>query len=213
MKSIQIILISLVVVSISACSDKNEPASQYFANMYYSVPYDTYGEYEIFQNEQEAKLPVDGTISRGWMPYDYADSPEGYDQAKTELMKRRFRHVAGRSLMILRNYQGNSKTVGQQQMKGHFLISAIRNKYGDDFSMIKETYREIMEDAMDIKHTQEVVDSIASGEIKVNVRNADIPSPFSHNLILQESSDVLKMEDKKKRLQELHQQVLDRIDN
>ncbi len=86
MKSIQIILISLVVVSISACSDKNEPASQYFANMYYSVPYDTYGEYEIFQNEQEAKLPVDGTISRGWMPYDYADSPEGYDQAKTELM-------------------------------------------------------------------------------------------------------------------------------
>ena len=132
--------------------------------------------------------------------------------AKTELMKRRFRHVAGRSLMILRNYQGNSKTVGQQQMKGHFLISAIRDKYGDDFSMIKETYREIMEDAMDIKHTREVVKGLESDEITLNMRNADIPSPFSHNLILQESSDVLKMEDKKQRLQELHQQVLDRID-
>ena len=131
---------------------------------------------------------------------------------KTELMKRRFRHVAGRSLMILRNYQGNSKTVGQQQMKGHFLISAIRNKHGEDFPMIKETYREIMEDAMDIKHTQEVVEGLAEGEISFEVKNSDIPSPFSHNLLLQESSDVIKMEDKKERLQELHQQVLDRIE-
>ena len=131
---------------------------------------------------------------------------------KTELMKRRFRHVAGRSLMILRNYQGNSKTVGQQQMKGHFLISAIRNKHGEDFPMIKETYREIMEDAMDIKHTREVVEGLAEDEIKFKVENSDIPSPFSHNLLLQESSDVIKMEDKKERLQELHQQVLDRID-
>ena len=131
---------------------------------------------------------------------------------KTELMKRRFRHVAGRSLMILRNYQGNSKTVGQQQMKGHFLISAIRNQYGEDFPMIKETYREIMEDAMDIQHTREVVEMIGEGEIEVEQRNADIPSPFSHNLLLQESSDVIKMEDKKKRLQELHDQVMERID-
>ncbi len=131
---------------------------------------------------------------------------------KTELMKRRFRHVAGRSLMILRNYQGNSKTVGQQQMKGHFLISAIRNQYGEDFPMIKETYREIMEDAMDIRHTKEVVEKIGEEEITVRQRKADIPSPFSHNLLLQESSDVIKMEDKKKRLQELHDQVMERIE-
>ncbi len=132
---------------------------------------------------------------------------------KTELMKRRFRHVAGRSLMILRNYQGNSKTVGQQQMKGHFLISAIRNQYDRDFPMIKETYREIMEDAMDIQHTKEVVDEIENGGIEIQQRKADVPSPFSHNLLLQESSDVIKMEDKKKRLQELHDQVMERIED
>ena len=132
--------------------------------------------------------------------------------AKTELMKRRFRHVAGRSLMILRNYQGNSKTVGQQQMKGHFLISAIRNNYGEDFPMIKETYREIMEDAMDIRHTKEVVEGLKNDDISYELVKSEIPSPFSHNLLLQESTDVIKMEDKKERLQELHQQVLDRID-
>jgi ATP-dependent Lhr-like helicase len=130
---------------------------------------------------------------------------------KTELMKRRFRHVGGRSLMILRNYQGNSKTVGQQQMKGHFLLSTIRDQYGEDFPMIKETYREIMEDAMDIKHAKEVIEGLDSGEITYDLRDASIPSPFSHNLLLQGSTDVVKMEDKKERLQKLHQQVMDRI--
>ena len=131
---------------------------------------------------------------------------------KTELMKRRFRHVAGRSLMILRNYGGNSKTVGQQQMKGHFLISAIRNKYGEDFPMIKETYREIMEDAMDIKHTKEVIKGIKNEEITYKQSSSKVPSPFSHNLLLQGSTDVVKMEDKKERLQKLHKQVLERIE-
>jgi len=131
--------------------------------------------------------------------------------AKTELMKRRFRHVAGRSLMILRNYGGNSKTVGQQQMKGHFLISAIRNNYGEDFPMIKETYREIMEDAMDIRNTKEVVKGLEKDNIGYELVKSDIPSPFSHNLLVQESTDVIKMEDKKERLQELHKQVMERI--
>jgi ATP-dependent Lhr-like helicase len=98
-------------------------------------------------------------------------------------------------------------------MKGHFLISAIRNQYDRDFPMIKETYREIMEDAMDIQHTKEVVDEIENGSIEIEQRKADVPSPFSHNLLLQESSDVIKMEDKKKRLQELHDQVMERIED
>ena len=132
--------------------------------------------------------------------------------AKTELMKRRFRHVAGRSLMVLRNYKGNSRTVGQQQMKGHFLISAIRNKYDESFPMIKETYREIMEDAMDLPHAKEVIEGLKNDEITVNVHESDIPSPFSHNLLLQGSTDVVKMEDKKERLQKLHKQVMDRIE-
>ncbi|MFB6208169.1 MAG: ATP-dependent helicase [Candidatus Nanohaloarchaea archaeon] len=132
---------------------------------------------------------------------------------KTELMKRRFRHVAGRSLMILRNYAGNEKTVGQQQMKGHFLLSAIRNRYDGEFPMVKETYREIMEDAMDIKHAKEVIEGFASGEIDYSVRDSQVPSPFTHNLLLQGSTDVIKMSDKKERLQQLHQQVLDRIDS
>lgn len=133
--------------------------------------------------------------------------------SKTELMKRRFRHVAGRSLMILRNYQGESKTVGQQQMKGHFLLSTVRDRYDEDFPMIKETYREIMEDAMDIKHTLEVIEGLRDDEITYEMRDTDIPSPFSHNLLLQNSTDVVKMEDRKQRLEELHEKVMERIED
>lgn len=133
---------------------------------------------------------------------------------KTELMKRRFRHVGGRSLMILRNYQGNSKTVGQQQMKSHFLLSVTRNKHGDDFPMIQETYREIMEDAMDIKHVKEVVEGLDSEEISFELYDQrGVPSPFSHNLLLQGASDVVKMEDRKERLKKLHEQVMDSIED
>ena len=130
---------------------------------------------------------------------------------KTELMKRRFRHVAGRSLMILRNYKGRSKTVGQQQMKSHFLLAACE-KIDKKFPLIEETYREIMEDAMDVIHAEEVVEGIKDESIQVVIRDVDAPSPFSHSLVLQGQSDVIRMDDKKERLQQLHEQVMARIE-
>lgn len=85
MRSLSIIFTIALSLVFMSCSDKNEPSYQYFPNMYESLPYDTYGEYEIFQNESEAKLPVEGTISRGFTPYEYSDDSEGYDKAKEEL--------------------------------------------------------------------------------------------------------------------------------
>ncbi len=128
----------------------------------------------------------------------------------TELMQRRFRHVAGRALMILRNYKGNKKSVGKQQMKSHFLLSACE-KIDPEFPIIKETYREIMEDHMDIEHAAEIVDGLRDGETDYEIIETDIPSPFAHNLVLQGRSDVIMLDDKQERLQQLHEQVLDRI--
>ena len=130
---------------------------------------------------------------------------------KTELMKRRFRHVAGRALMILRNYKGRSKTVGQQQMKSHFLLAACE-KIDKEFPLIEETYREIMEDAMDVIHAEEVVESIADGSIEVDIRETEPPSPFAHSLILQNQSDVMRMSDRKERLKQLHRKVMESIE-
>ncbi|MDY6769122.1 MAG: ATP-dependent helicase [Candidatus Nanohaloarchaea archaeon] len=129
---------------------------------------------------------------------------------KTELMKRRFRHVASRALMILRNYKGNKKSVGKQQMKSHFLLSAVED-ISEEFPILKETYREIMEDHMDVNHAEERMAAVARGDVQIEIVETDVPSPFAHNLVLQGQSDVVRLEDKKQRLQQLHEQVLARI--
>ena len=77
------ILFSLLTVS---CFDKSKPNYQFFPNMYESVGYSTYQESDAFANGIEAQIPVEGTIPRGWVPYEYSDTNEGYELAKTELL-------------------------------------------------------------------------------------------------------------------------------
>ena len=82
-KNIGLVLaVSMVMVS---CFDNGKPNYQYMPNMYEPVGYETYGEYEVFPGQQEAMLPAEGSIPRGWQPYDYANTTEGLNLAKAEL--------------------------------------------------------------------------------------------------------------------------------
>jgi len=81
-KTIVLFLIGAVSVS---CADSDEPNYQYMPDMYKPVGYETYGNYDIFVNGQEAKLPVEGTVPRGWMPYDFENTREGMANAKANL--------------------------------------------------------------------------------------------------------------------------------
>ncbi|MFL1894108.1 c-type cytochrome [Aquimarina sp. 2-A2] len=86
MKSIiKNIAVAFVLIAGVSCQKDSKPNYQYMPNMYTSVGYEAYGEYTVFENEQEAKLPVDGSVPRGWMPYDYDNSNDGYQSAKAEL--------------------------------------------------------------------------------------------------------------------------------
>jgi|TARA_Y100000748_G_C15257858_1_gene395512 mono/diheme cytochrome c family protein len=53
--------------------------------MYESVGYGTYDESDAFPNGIEAQLPVEGSVPRGWQPYEFEDSNEGYELAKVNL--------------------------------------------------------------------------------------------------------------------------------
>lgn len=81
--SFLIVLSSLLMVS---CFDASKPNYQYFPNMYESVGYKTYGESSAFKNGIEAQLPVAGTVARGWAPYEYPNTNEGYEAAKANLL-------------------------------------------------------------------------------------------------------------------------------
>jgi ATP-dependent Lhr-like helicase len=128
---------------------------------------------------------------------------------KTDILTRKFRHCATRSLMILRNYRGR-KSVKKQQMKSHFIISAVK-KISEDFPILREAKREVLEDAMDLQNAKKVLRQIREGKIKINVDYVKIPSPFALNILLQGHLDLMKIEDKQSFLKRMHEFYLEEI--
>jgi ATP-dependent Lhr-like helicase len=128
----------------------------------------------------------------------------------TDILARRFRHCATRSLMILRNYKGKARSVGKQQVKSHFLLYAVK-KISKDFPILREARREVLEDLMDIKNAIQVLNWIKEGKVNIKILESKLPSPFALNLILQGHSDLIRVEDKQeflKRMHELHKKSL-----
>lgn len=128
----------------------------------------------------------------------------------SELFKQRFRHVAGRSFMILRNYRGKELSVSRQQLRSTALLEQLGNL--EDFPVIRETYNEIMNEVMDVDHASEVLKDIEDGKRKTNIYGyTDTPSSFSHSILLSGIADVILMEDKSSMLRELHRKVLSHV--
>jgi mono/diheme cytochrome c family protein len=85
MKSfIKVVAIVLVLVTFSSCFNKNKRNYQYMPNMYKSVGYETYQKVEFLPSGVEAGLPVENTISRGHMPYKFANTLEEKELAKVQ---------------------------------------------------------------------------------------------------------------------------------
>ncbi|MEL0317463.1 MAG: cytochrome c [Flavobacteriaceae bacterium] len=80
-----LILVVIVLMVMQSCFDPSKPNYQYFPNMYEPVGYETYADSDAFANGIEAQLPVAGSVARGWEPYDYPDTNEGYEAAKADL--------------------------------------------------------------------------------------------------------------------------------
>ncbi|MCS7119103.1 MAG: ATP-dependent helicase [Archaeoglobaceae archaeon] len=124
----------------------------------------------------------------------------------TEMLRRRFRHVAVRSFMILRNYLGREKSVWKQQLNADMILNFLK-RYYPDFPVLRETYREIMEDSMDIHNAMEYISRVGK-EIELHVVRVPYPSPFAFNLFILGEEDVVLMEDRRRVLKELHEKVM-----
>lgn len=131
---------------------------------------------------------------------------------RTEMLKRRFRHCAERSFMLLKRYKGRETNIDRRQLNSEVLLGVVKEL--EDFPVLKETIREILEDYMDIKRAIEIVSKVRSGEIMVKVVGPfNIPSPFAHNILLKEYSDVVLAEDKRELLKKLHEKVVEFLRN
>ncbi|MEK6898872.1 MAG: ATP-dependent helicase [Nanoarchaeota archaeon] len=123
---------------------------------------------------------------------------------KSDILKRRFRHCAARSLMILRSYRGRSKSVGKQQVHSGFLLATVK-KLSGEFPILREARREILEDLMDIEKARAVVKRIENGELKVKKINTPIVSPFGLTLATQSHGDFINVEERVKFLKRMHE--------
>lgn len=82
MKSlIKIGVLAIILVAVS-CKKDSAPNYQFMPNMYESVGYETYGESSAFKNGVEAQLPAEGSVARGYVPFDIDNTLEGYTLAK-----------------------------------------------------------------------------------------------------------------------------------
>jgi mono/diheme cytochrome c family protein len=86
MKSLIKVLVLAVVFVVVSCNKSTAPNYQYMPNMYESVGYETYAESNAFANGVEAQIPAQGSIPRGFVPFDIENSTEGYELAKATLM-------------------------------------------------------------------------------------------------------------------------------
>jgi ATP-dependent Lhr-like helicase len=129
----------------------------------------------------------------------------------TDLLERYFRINATRSLMILKRYKGHEKSASQQQVNSDMLLGFARDI--EDFAVIEETYREILEDKLDVAAVETVLGEIQNGDVTVVTRRVDSPSPRAFGLATLLASDVVLAEDESAVLREFHRRVVEEIED
>ncbi|WP_162224565.1 ATP-dependent helicase [Halorussus amylolyticus] len=127
----------------------------------------------------------------------------------TELLQRYFRINATRSLMILKRYKGYEKSASEQQVSSEMLLGFAEDL--DEFAVIEETYREIIEDKLAVSAIEDVMGDAQAGAIEVVQQRVDSPTPKAFGLATLMASDVVLAEDESAVLQEFHERVLEEI--
>jgi Asp-tRNA(Asn)/Glu-tRNA(Gln) amidotransferase C subunit len=90
------------------------------------------------------------------------------------------------------------------------LMNALK-RISNDFSILKETRREVLSDLMDIENTKKVLQGIENKSIRLVEIDTRIPTPFAFNLAVQGYADIMKIEDKHEFLKRMHQNVIAKI--
>src|SRR5690606_27186617 len=83
--SVRISVVLVFVLFLAACADKDRPNYQYMPNMYEPVGYETYDKADngLFPDGNVAMLPVEGTVPRGYVVYEFSNDFSGKDRARS----------------------------------------------------------------------------------------------------------------------------------
>ena len=109
----------------------------------------------------------------------------------------RFRQNAARALLMPRPDPGKRTPLWLQRLRAKDLLQVVRRV--PDFPIVVETYRECLEDDLDLPRFREFLRAIADGSIRVVARRAEVPSPFAASLIFRFTQQFLYESDQPRR--------------
>jgi ATP-dependent Lhr-like helicase len=123
----------------------------------------------------------------------------------------RFRQNAGRALLMPRPDPGRRAPLWLQRLRARDLLQAVRGIA--DFPIVLETYRECLDDDLELPRVRALFDSIQQGETRVLKRHAETPSPFVSELLFHFTLTYLYEWDEPKRSDRPPDQVDDLLLN
>ncbi|MDD4163422.1 MAG: ATP-dependent helicase, partial [Methanothrix sp.] len=124
----------------------------------------------------------------------------------TSLLKSVFRINATRSFMILKSYKGRQKSARHQQLDADMLIGFAGRL--DEFAVLRESFREIIEDRFEVENIKEVLKELACGEIEIVIKQTASPSPMAFGLA---AAGAAGAEERRERMKEMQRRVRERI--
>ena len=93
----------------------------------------------------------------------------------------RFRQNAARALLLPGAGPGKRTPFWLQRLRARDLLQVV--KHFEDFPIVAETYRDCLQDVMDLPHLEEVLNGIQAGTIEVTVVASINPSPVAQSLL------------------------------
>ncbi|UCE07093.1 MAG: hypothetical protein JSW07_03385, partial [bacterium] len=109
----------------------------------------------------------------------------------------RFRHNANRAMLIPRPKPGKRSPLWLQRMRSRDLLEIARQY--PSFPIVVETYRESLQDYLAVEELKDLLNRIETNEIKLVIRQANQPSPFTATLMLEFMAGYMYNYDEPKR--------------
>ncbi len=128
----------------------------------------------------------------------------------TDLLKRYFRIDATRALLLLKRYKGTERSAAKQQVASEMLLSFAQDL--EEFAVMEETYRELIEDKLDLTGLRSVLTDVQRGDVTIATHAVESPSPQAFGLATLATSDTVLADDESAVLRQFHDRVLEEID-
>ncbi len=127
----------------------------------------------------------------------------------TQLFAKRFREVAGRSLIIPRRIGADEVSPQQFQQKADALFKAHRAS--SDSLLMKEVFNEIFHHDLDMSGLDQFVKQVVDGTSRILHTRVKVPSPIGMNLYMSAFEDLLSMRTRAYLIKDIDPEILRRL--